>query len=480
MKRPERPALMHPKYNHRKSRAVRRYFGMLFLVSALFIGVGIELSLAVGIRTESYNSFSVVPRAPIIHSYNPIYLVLRGLPPTSSLANPLAPEPTIRAIVVSRDAITLLEGGTAVRVIHTRVTPHGLIQVVHAVHNKAWVSVSAHRSVTLSAALVTQNVHFTIGSRFVREVLLRDLPSVFIGAQGGTLLFRDVSVRASNLVRSKSGNFRPFVMARANAAMNIVDSRFSRLGWNWNASYGVSWMLGATGRVVNSTFENNFIGAYTDHAVNLTFSDDTFRNNALYGLDPHTYSTGLKIVHVTAEYNKAIGIIFAEHVTRSVIRDSISQYNGEDGIMMYESSSHDMIVHDSVSHNTGDGLVVVASPDDTFADDVAIDNRIGVRVEKTPPASVQFTDNRVLNNGFTSQGVTLGSSNTALNNGGQWNWRAVREIWTVLGILLLLFSILFALFTGRGHGKARSAAPATSPQLRLGYARSATSMSVYR
>jgi mannuronan 5-epimerase len=418
---------------------------MLLLVSVLLMGVGIELSLAVGIRTESYSSFPVVPRAPFIPSYDPIYLALQGLPPNSSLADPLAPEPAIRAIVVSRTMITLLQGGTAVRVIPTRVPPHGLIQVARAVHDTSWISVSAQRSVTLSAALVTQDVNLTIGSRLVSEVILRDLPSVFIGAQGGALLFSDVSVRASNSAGPEGGGFRPFVMATGNASMNMINSRFSSLGWNWNASYGVSWMLGATGRVLDSTFEDNYIGAYADHGVNLTFSDDTFRDNALYGLDPHTGSTGLDIVRATAEYNKAVGIIFAEDVTHSVIQDSVSQYNGEDGIMMYESSSHNAIVHDYVSHNAGDGLAVIASPGDVFADDIVTGNRIGVRVEETPPASTEFVGNRILQNRITSQGASLGASNTVLDNGGQWNWRAMRRIWAILSTVLVLFAVLLLL-----------------------------------
>ncbi len=426
------------------SQHVRRYFGMLLMVSVLFTAIGIELSLAAGIRSESHSSFSVIPRAPIIHSYSPIEIVLRGLPANFSGAHPLAPERTIKAIVVSKRRITLLAGGAQVRVIRTKVTPNGLTEVSRVVHNRSWLSVSGNRTATLSAALVTEGIRFTIGSRRVKEVRLLDRPGVFIGAQGGTLDFKDLSVRAYNTAGWSAGKFRPFVEATGHATMNITGSRFSQLGWNWLASYGVSWMSGATGRVVQSTFADNYIGAYTDHAVNLTFSYDTFCDNALYGLDPHTYSTGLDVSHVLAERNKAIGLIFANNVTHSAIRDSVSRDNGEDGIMMYQNSVHNVITRDSVSHNAGDGLVLVSSPDNVFTGDVASDNRVGVRVMETRPESITFETNRILGNGLTSQGMTLSGSNTAFNNGGQWNLHAIKEIWTVLSILLLLFAAALA------------------------------------
>jgi poly(beta-D-mannuronate) C5 epimerase len=435
-------------YGRPASQHVRRYFGMLLMVSVLLAAIGVELSLAAGIRGESYNSFLVVPRAPILHSYNPMEIALRGLPAGFSDAHPLAPERTIRAIVVSNRRITLLAGGIPVRVIRTKVTPNGLTEVYRAVHDPSWLSVSGNRTATLSAALVTEGIRFAIGSR-LKEVRLLDRPAVFIGAQGGTLSFKNLSVRGYKTAGWTAGTFRPFVEATDYAAMNITDSRFSQLGWNWLASYGVSWMSGATGRVVRSTFADNYIGAYTDRAMNLTFSHDAFRDNALYGLDPHTYSTGINVSYALAEGNKAIGFIFANHVTHSAIRDSVSRDNGEDGIMMYQNSAHNFITQDSVSHNSGDGLVVVSSPDNVFTADVASGNRVGVRVMETRPASITFEGNRIIGNGLTSQGMTLSGSNIALGNGGQWNPRVIKEIWTVLGIFLLLFSAALAVCSRR-------------------------------
>jgi hypothetical protein len=101
------------------------------MVSVLLIAIGIEISLAAGIHTESHASFSVVSRTHIIHSHNPIYVAPRWLPTDSSNANPLA---TVRARVVSDRKVTLLAGGAAVRTIRTRPTPQGLIQVSKTEH----------------------------------------------------------------------------------------------------------------------------------------------------------------------------------------------------------------------------------------------------------------------------------------------------------------------------------------------------------
>jgi len=434
---------------------VRRYFGMLVMVSILFLAAGLEISLAAGIYGEPYNSFSVVPRVPITHSYNPINLELHGLPPDFSIANPLPPERAIRAVVVSRREITLLAGGLQVRVIRTKTALKGLLQVARAVHDKSWLLVSGDRTATLSAALLTEDVNFTIGSRSLTRVRLLDRPGVFIGARGGTLSFTGVTIQSYRPAGRTASRFRPFVEAAGRTAMNITGSHFSQLGWNWVASYGVSWMPGATGHVTGSTFEDNYIGAYSDHAADLDFSYDTFRGNALYGLDPHTYSVGLDISHVIAEDNKAIGIIFADNVTHSVISNSVSRDNGEDGIMMYGNSTHNLVTLNSVTGNVGDGLVGIASPDNTFTRNSVTGNRIGVRVEETAQASLAFTGNRIIRNGLTSQGVTLSGSNIMLGNGGQWNDTALREIWSVLGALLLVFSAVLAVFARRNNGPAR-------------------------
>lgn len=453
--------MTHSRHRHSRSgQRVRRYFGMLIMVAVLFLAVGIALSLALGIHAESYNSFAIVARQPIIHSADPIMLSLEGEPPNSSNANPLPADAKIRAIVVSPHEVTLLAGGVKIRAVRLKTAANNLVQVVRAINNTTWLGLSPHHTITLAAALVVDGGHFTVGSRAIKVVQLMDLPGVFIGVRQGILDFDHVLVRPYGAKLSPDSHFRPFVVAVGKSTMNTDDSTFSHLGWNWDASYGVSWVLGATGHALGSTFAYSYIGAYSDRAVGLVFHADTFRNNSLYGLDPHTYSVRLVVSDILAEYNKAHGIIFANHVTHSTISHSISRDNGENGIMMYEGSSDNTIVDNVVSGNTGDGLVAVGSPLNIFARNLATYNRIGVRVKDSGSEHITFEGNRIVRNGLTSEGIQLGSSNIALNNGGQADWPILRSIWLALGLAWLLFACLLALKSASNNR--RNALAATS------------------
>jgi poly(beta-D-mannuronate) C5 epimerase len=277
----------------------------------------------------------------------------------------------------------------------------------------------------------------------VSEVQLKDMPSVFIGAQGGTLSFNGVVVRSipgDDL--AASNYYQPFVMATGKTTMNTTDSTFTGLGWDWNASYGVSWVEGATGRATGSTFTNSFIGVYTNGVSNLTFEGDKFTNNALYGLDPHTYSSHLTISHVTASGNKAHGIIFSNNVTASSITDSYSFKNGENGIMMDARSTGNRIIDNTVYGNTGDGLVTADSPNNAFANNVVTSNRVGLRLDASDTSSTTLTGNRFHNNGIASEGVAVIGTNVASDNGGQWNWTVIKRTWLVAMLLILLIALL--------------------------------------
>jgi poly(beta-D-mannuronate) C5 epimerase len=443
----------HKHLNMAKRQAKRRYCGMLALVSVLAIAVGTLISLSADIHPIAYRSFSVVRRKPVYPAREPIYLVEHGLPPDSSVRHSLPPTASARAIVVSQHGITLLSAGVEIREIHEAHPVINLVQVTKALHARSWIRESASGTVTLLAALIIHRVDFTLGGDHVSRVHLADMPSVFVGEESGVLNIDNVVVRSVGGYQPAGGYYHPFVVAADRSALNATDSQFIGLGWNWLASYGVSWMQGSTGRIIGSTFKDGFIGAYSDHGVDLTFRYDTFKDNGLYGLDPHTHSTGLSVEHVIAEDNKAHGIIFSQHVTNSVIAYSISRDNGENGIMMDLESSHNRIVDDIVTGNTGDGLVSTASGNNLYEGNVVSHNRIGVRISPADAASTIYEDNRILGNGLTSQGVSLDGSNIAANNGGQWNWPMVRATWTSVGAFIVLFAIARGLVAWRHRRK---------------------------
>ena len=423
----------------------RRYLGMLALLTVVISTFGLLASLSAGIHPERFASFSVVPRKPFIHAYSPLALAQMGLPPNSSVTNVPKASPEVRAITVQPTHILMNSLGKTFRIIPLAEPVTTLPQLVKIIDDPSWIADTGRGKITILAALIIdRGASMTVGGSSVHTVRLLKEPSVMIGTREGKLNFRDVTVEAAGTVDSTDSFYRPFVAATLKGVMNVTDSKFIGLGWDWNASYGASWEDGSTGRVTGSTFEDGYIGAYTGQARDVVFRDDTFRDNALYGLDPHTYSHGLVIEHVVAEGNRAHGIIFSNHVTDSVISDSVSRDNGENGIMMDLSSTHNQITGNTVYGNVGDGLVTTNSPDNVFKMNDVHNNRIGVRLSSSDTQSTRLVANHVTDNGLAGQNVRFTRSNFTRDNGGQWDERIVVSIWVTVVAVIGITAILLA------------------------------------
>ena len=419
---------------------------MVVLVTLGLSAIGFYASLALGIHPERNDPYQIVARDPYKDAFSPIALAERGLPPNSSTTDVLPSDPEIRAISIYGDHVELRAAGILLKTMaSTQVAD--LLQLDQLVNDPAWIEKTSTGHYVLKAALIVHlGAELTIGAPHVSQLNMLDEPSVFIGVTGGTLHFDSVTVKAIDPpTPSGAAYYQPSVLASDDAVMNATNSRFTNLGWDWNASYGVSWVVGATGDVVNSHFERNFIGAYTSASERMLFKDSSFNDNALYGLDPHTYSKNLVIQNVTAERNRAHGIIFSDHVTNSVISGAVSRFNGENGIMMDESSTDNRIENNVVTQNSGDGLVTTNSPRNTFVGNHVEDNRVGVRVSPDDASTVLFHENQIINNDRISENTTLDHTNTVLDNGGQVNWPVIRTIWLSVAAGIVLFMLSFAL-----------------------------------
>jgi len=339
--------------------------------------------------------------------------------------------------------VSMRGAGRTIRSIETPGSVQNIYRLMQIIGDPAWIEETSSGRLVLKAALITKQITLSIGSPYVSEVHMLDMPSVFIGTHGGTLDFDGVTITSSPTDAQGSEFFQPFVMATDNATLNARNSRFTHLGWDWNASYGVSWEVNSTGTVTGSTFEHNFIGVYTGQSHDITFRGSTFRRNALYGLDPHTHSTGLVIDKVLAEYNGAHGIIFSDDVNNSIIMNSTSRNNGENGIMMDKHSSDNRIGNNLVTGNTGDGLVTATSPRNTFTGNRVNGNRVGVRLSQGDATRTTLTGNQVTYNGLDAEGVVLDDVNVSRNNGGQVDWQAMTTIWlTVISLIALAAALL--------------------------------------
>ena len=224
--------------------------------------------------------------------------------------------------------------------------------------------------------------------------------------------------------------------------MDIVNSTFRYLGRDWNASYGVSWVRKATGSVVGSTFEDGFIGAFTDHAQGVVFRKDVFRDNVLYGLDPHSLSSGLTVEDNLAEGNGHHGIIFSDNVTGSSVRNNIVRNNRVNGIMMDASSDLNTISGNQVTGNRGDGIVMSGSGRNNVVSNTIEHNRVGVHVYGNVSSKNTIERNTVRGNAIANQGTDLSGSNSLGQNGTRWRDSMIPVIWSLTvtggGLLCLL------------------------------------------
>jgi parallel beta-helix repeat protein len=258
-----------------------------------------------------------------------------------------------------------------------------------------WIEETAPGTFLLRVALVqAPGSVLEVAAPAVRQVRLLDDPEVYLSAMGATARFSGVTVTSWDPRRgapARDSGRRPFVEYADGSELWIVRSTFAHLGSDRASAYGVNWRR-STGGATDSVFHHNFFGAYTYQARGLVFRGNVFRDNRLYGLDPHTGSTRLVVERNQAFRNGAHGIVFSEDVTDGVVRGNRSFANGDNGIVLDERSDRNTVSGNLVEGNQGDGIVILGSSDNLVRGNVVRSNRVGIRV------NLRSGDNRVQRN----------------------------------------------------------------------------------
>lgn len=256
----------------------------------------------------------------------------------------------------------------------------------------------------------------------VRELRLASNPYVYITGVGATAMFRGVTVTSwqpgSGRPDTDATHRRPFISYDEGGRLDVIDSEFAYLGSDSSKAYGVTWGEATGGQAVGSVFHHNLFGAYTSRAVGVVFQNNVFRDNAIYGLDPHTSSYGLVVTDNEAYGNNSHGIIFSENVTNSVVSGNRSHHNGENGIMMDENSGLNIIKNNEVWSNGGDGIVIQGSSNVLVTANTVTANGVGIRVNANDlgaTVGTQVSDNQLSDN---RRGVEVygGARDTVLRN----------------------------------------------------------------
>lgn len=210
----------------------------------------------------------------------------------------------------------------------------------------------------------------------------------------------------------KKGKFRPFLNAWGGTETYIVNSVVSSLGYTASKSYGVSisqYSPGTaplmkrghpTGWLLNSMFDDMWYGFYCYEADDVVLRGNTYRNNIVYGIDPHDRSRRLIIAENTVYGTvQKHGIIISREVNDSWIFNNRSYDNQLSGIVIDRTSVNSVIAYNEIYRNGSDGITLYESGQNLLWGNKAFNNgRHGIRVRNS--AQVDLYENLAVANGL--------------------------------------------------------------------------------
>ncbi|MEN0088206.1 MAG: right-handed parallel beta-helix repeat-containing protein [Pseudomonadota bacterium] len=206
--------------------------------------------------------------------------------------------------------------------------------------------------------------------------------------------------------------FRPFILGWGGSRTYAANSHFLALGYSAGRAYGLSLSQGPkdglfhdgrvakpTGHFINNSFENMHYGFYAYEAEDIALVGNEYRNNVVYGLDPHDRSSNLLMaLNTVYGTQKKHGIIISREVNDSFIVANVSHGNAGTGIMLDRDSTGTLIVGNVSSQNGGDGFADLESSCTWVSHNRFDGNEShGVRVRNSQNVIVQ--GNQILGNG---------------------------------------------------------------------------------
>ena len=206
--------------------------------------------------------------------------------------------------------------------------------------------------------------------------------------------------------------FRPFLLSWGGTETYIVRSRVSHLGYDASKSYGVSISQFSpgitkkmnrahpTGWLLDSEFADNWYAFYCYEADDIVIARNVYRDNIVYGIDPHDRSSRLIIAEneVTGTRKKH-GIITSRSVNDSwIFRNRVSG-SGLSGIVLDRASVRNVVADNTVFGNKSDGITIYESADNLLWGNHVIGNgRHGIRVRNS--TNINLYRNRCISNGL--------------------------------------------------------------------------------
>jgi len=210
----------------------------------------------------------------------------------------------------------------------------------------------------------------------------------------------------------KPSEFRPFLISWGGSQTYISRSVVTGLGYDASKAYGISISQYSphmdarihakrpTGWILNSEFSENWYGFYCYEADDVAVIGNRYRDNIVYGIDPHDRSRRLIIAHnIASGVRMKHGIIISREVNDSWIFNNRAFGNHLAGIVIDRNSTHNIVAYNEVTGNDGDGITIYESPSNLLWANRSVGNRRhGIRLRNS--VDVRLYHNAAVANGL--------------------------------------------------------------------------------
>lgn len=206
-------------------------------------------------------------------------------------------------------------------------------------------------------------------------------------------------------------SFRPFITVWGGGELYMHNAHALALGYHRSKSYGLSisqhgfiWnkrlqRASPKSWILNSVFEDLYYGFYCYEADGLVVMDTVYKNNIIYGIDPHDRSSHLIFARNTVYGTKVKhGIIGSRSVDNSWFIGNVSYDNKLSGFVLDRNCINNLVVGNKIYKNHTDGITIYESSNNIIRNNQVYGNRKhGIRVRNSEHVFLQ--DNVVTGNG---------------------------------------------------------------------------------
>lgn len=250
-----------------------------------------------------------------------------------------------------------------------------------------------------------------------KELRLSQEKGSFLVSEG-KLLITHTQVNAWSETRNglatyrKPNEFRPFLLTWGGSETWIANSKMASMGYDQSKSYGISISQYTpntakilkrpepTGWIIDSEFSDFWYGFYCYETRDFVVKGNTYRDNIVYGIDPHDRSHGL-IIAENDVYGtrKKHGIIISREVDNSFIFRNKSHDNKLSGVVLDRNSVNNIVAYNDIYQNHTDGITLYESGNNLlWGNRVIANRRHGIRVRNS--VNIKLYENVATANGL--------------------------------------------------------------------------------